>query len=81
MDRPPCETCPVLAMCRIKESIECEILTEFLLTRKDIKSPKNGLKESLGAEILIWNPDRYLVTVIRDKDVANDLRNAGKDKK
>lgn len=80
-DRPPCEVCPVLAICRLKDTIVCEILVDFLQKRRKVRTPSNSLRESLNAEMLMWKPEGALVTVVRDKQLANDLRNAGEDKK
>ena len=72
----PCEGCPVLAICRLKDNVECPILAEFMKKRRP--DDKGSLKDVLNLEIFIWNPETNVFNFIRDKKLADDLREAGK---
>jgi len=78
MNKAPCEKCPVMAMCRIKETIVCELLTDFLDSRRG-KRKSGSLKKSLNVELLVYNKESGIVSTVRDKRMADDLRNAGKE--
>ena len=75
MSDEPCSKCPVLAICRLKDTIDCELLVNFLKLKRQ-KKVKGNLAEALNVQMLMWGRDNR-VTVIRDKDLAEDLRNAG----
>jgi hypothetical protein len=77
MSDEPCTKCPVLAICRLKETIDCELLANFLHLKRQKKACGN-VAEALNVHMLITGGGN-IITTVRDKDLADDLRNAGKD--